>query len=280
MDVSVVVATRNRREQLTAALERLRALPEQPPVIVVDNASTDGTVAMVRRDYPEVEVVPLDRNAGAAGRNAGVARARTPYVAFCDDDSTWEPGALGRAAAVLDAHAELAVVAARVLVGPQRRVDETCTAMRTSPLPWAGAGPGVLGFVACGAVVRREAFLSVGGFEELLVIMGEEELLALDLAAAGWRLAYVDDVVAVHFPEIASDRAGRDERQLRNGLLTALMRRPAPVIARRLTRLARLALRERAARRALAEAVVRAPTALARRQVVPPPIEAQARLVC
>src|SRR5262245_34272344 len=59
-----------------------------------------------------------ERNLGAAGRNAGVRAARTPYVALCDDDAWWAPGALARAAHLLDVHPTLAVVCARVLVGP------------------------------------------------------------------------------------------------------------------------------------------------------------------
>src|SRR5918911_4826437 len=92
--VAVVIATRNRRESLGKTLDHLLALPERPPIVVVDNASTDGTVDLVARRYPEVEVVALPENRGGAARNVGVARVGAPYVAFSDDDSWWEPGAL------------------------------------------------------------------------------------------------------------------------------------------------------------------------------------------
>ena len=86
-------------------------------------------------------------------------------------------------------------------------------------------GPSVLGFVACGAVVRRSAFLAAGGFEPRLGVGGEEELLAIDLAARGQRLAYVEDVVAIHEP-VGGARPGRERDTLRNGLLVAWLRRP------------------------------------------------------
>src|SRR5215218_1885574 len=95
-DVSVVVITRNRRDDLLVNVPRLLALPERPPIIVVDNDSTDGSSDAVRNRFAEVHVEPLDRNAGAAGRNVGVALATTPYVAFADDDSWWQPGALAQ----------------------------------------------------------------------------------------------------------------------------------------------------------------------------------------
>ena len=71
--VTVVIATRNRRPELCATLGRLRALPEEPPVIVVDNGSADGTPAAVRDAFPEVEVVARRRNAGASAATSECA---------------------------------------------------------------------------------------------------------------------------------------------------------------------------------------------------------------
>src|SRR5439155_15980749 len=98
-------------------LEHLAGLPEKPHLVLVDNASTNDTLALVARRYPQIEVVAAGRNLGAAGRTLGVRRVSTPYVALCDDDTWWEPGGLGRAADLFDAHARLGVLTARVLVG-------------------------------------------------------------------------------------------------------------------------------------------------------------------
>src|SRR5215218_1414627 len=94
--ITVVVATRNRAARLAGVLERLGGLPERPPVVVVDNGSDDDTVDVAGR-FPGVRVLRLPRNHGAAARNYGVAAAKTPYVAFADDDSWWAPGSLARA---------------------------------------------------------------------------------------------------------------------------------------------------------------------------------------
>ena len=67
-------------------------------MILVDNGSTDDTVARVGRRFPEVELIGSPTNLGAAGRTLGIDRATTPYVALCDDDTWWEPGSLGLAA--------------------------------------------------------------------------------------------------------------------------------------------------------------------------------------
>ncbi|MCU1381025.1 MAG: glycosyl transferase family 2 [Acidimicrobiales bacterium] len=277
--VTVVVATRDRRPGLLRTLTHLHALPERPPVIVVDNGSGDGSAAAVREAFPMVDVVALGRNLGATARNIGVRRAATPYVAFADDDSWWAPGSLRRAAAHFDRCPRLGLLAARILVGPEERVDPTSARMADSPLGRAPdlPGPSVLGFLACGGIVRRDAFVAVGGFDDLLFFFGEEALLTMDLAAAGWGPAYADDVVAHHHPAPPADPDGRRCRQLRNDLLTTWMRRPAAVAAGRTARVASLALREPPARRALAEATVRLPVAVSRRRPTPASVEAALR---
>src|SRR5215212_8503970 len=153
--IAVVIATRNRVASLLATLDRLRALPERPRVIVVDNGSTDGTADAVRGEHPEVEVLCPGRNLGCGARNDGARASRAPYVAFSDDDSWWADGALGRAADLFDASPRLALLAARVLVGPEGTLDPVCDAMAASPLGTGEGlpGPRVLGFVACGSVV-------------------------------------------------------------------------------------------------------------------------------
>src|SRR3712207_2882818 len=135
--VAVVVITHQRRDELLLALSRLRKLPEQPHVVVVDNGSTDGTADAVRDQHPWVELIASPVNLGAVGRNVGVARLDTPYVAFCDDDTWWDPGSQRTAADVLDAHPRLAVVTARILVEPGGIEDPTGAGLGDPPV----AGP-------------------------------------------------------------------------------------------------------------------------------------------
>ncbi|MGH4007400.1 MAG: glycosyltransferase family 2 protein, partial [Pseudonocardiaceae bacterium] len=220
--VTVVIATRDRRDELTHTLCRLGELDPPPPVVVVDNGSTDGTPQAVRRRFPAVTLLTLPTNLGAPARNLGVLASHTPYIAFSDDDSWWAPGALQRAAQIFDARPRLGLIAARTLVGPQQRTDPVTLLMAQSPLPRppGAAGPPVLGFLACSAVLRRKAFLGVGGFSKVLFFPGEEQLLCYDLAAAGWERAYIADVVAHHHPSAhRGDHGHRRALERRNALL-------------------------------------------------------------
>ena len=273
--VSVVIATRDRRTDLERTLGHLTALPERPRVVVVDNASRDGTAAMVRRLFPAVEVLALRDNAWGAARTIGARHVDTQYVAFSDDDSWWAPGSLGAAADVLDSHPRLGLVAARVLVGSQQRLDPTCVAMASSPLAQSAdlADAAILGFIACGSIVRRSAFLEVGGFDARLEIGGEEELLALDLAAAGWGLHYLDAVVAHHHPSPARDSTRR-RRQLRNLLWSAWLRHPLRSALGRSVRVAGAAAAwDRAAAGALLDALAGLPWIVRARRKVPRHVE-------
>jgi GT2 family glycosyltransferase len=262
--VTCVVASRNRRADLLASLPRHEA-----PVVLVDNASTDDTVAAVRAAHPEVTVMALEHNAGALARTLGAARANTPFVAFTDDDSWWAPGDLARAVEIMRAHPRLGLLSARILVGVEEELDPVCTEMAASPLGTEPdlPGPSLLGFVACAALVRTEAFTAVGGFDPVVRFPGEEERVALDLAAAGWGLAYVDEVTVHHHPSLRREAAADRQAGIwRSRVLTAVLRYPARDLAGQVRRVLRAG---RPGLRGLVGALPRVPAALRRRRVLP-----------
>jgi GT2 family glycosyltransferase len=263
---TVVIASRNRADSLLRTLAHLSELAV--PVILVDNASADDSVARVRQEFPQVIVMESAVNLGAVARNLGVRAARTPLVAFADDDSWWASDAFERAEPIFDAHQDLALIAARTLVGPEQKPDPITPLLRDSPLGDGVAGPAVLGFMACSAIVRREAFLNVGGFSPVLFFRGEETLLSWDLAAQGWALCYVEDVVAHHHP--APERApGGELVERRNAVLASWMRRPVPQALA-------ASLKDP---RAFGAAVPRLRQALRQRRALPEHLEAQIRKV-
>lgn len=278
--IAVVMITHNRRDEVLASLDRLTRLPERPHIVVVDNASADGTAGAVARRFPQVEVLPAGGNLGAAARNLGVRHVQTPYVALSDDDTWWEPGSLAHAADVFDAHPRLAVAVARILVGPEQEEDPICAELERSPLPRQPGmpGPPLLGFMAGASVVRRSAFLDAGGFEPLFFIGCEEELLAADLVAAGWWLCYLPRLLVHHYPSARRDCASRRWLLVRNALWSAWLRRPLSSALRKTGQLVRTAPPS-AAYRGLTAALAGLPWVLRRRRVVPPLVEQWFRLL-
>ena len=275
--VAVVVITHQRRDELLLALSRLLALPERPHVVVVDNGSTDGTADAVRTRFPGIELIASPANLGAVGRNLGVARLGTPYVAFCDDDTWWEPGSLRTAADVLDAHPRLAVVTARILVEPGGREDPIVPELRDSPVRGADwlPGPALGSFLAGASVVRREAFAAVGGFSERLWLGGEEELMAGDLAATGWELCYLPALTVHHQASRARDPHRRRRDGIRNTVWTTWLRRPLRPALRGTLHLPRTVPRDRVTASGLLQAVRGLPWVLRERRVLPPHAEAR-----
>ena len=221
--LTVVLLTHDCAHRIEPVLRR--ALATGAPVIAVDNASGDATAELLER-HRGVQVVRLPRNIGAAARNVGAARATTPYVAFCDDDGWYEPGGLVTACDLLDRHPALALVNARILVGSEERLDPISAEMAASPLPDRHGLPGsvLLGFMGGAVIMRRAAYLEVGGYDPRFFLGGEEETLSFKLARAGWQMRYVPDVVVHHLPSM-ENAAGLRAHGMRNTLWNAWLHR-------------------------------------------------------
>lgn len=273
--VSVVMLTYNRKNEVLQALAKAHELPEAAPVYLIDNGSCDGTADAVRLQFPRVHVVRLAQNLGAAARNCGVQSVNTPYVAFADDDTWWAPGAQRRAADILDAYPRVAALTAKVLVGAREREDDASRRMAASPLRNDIGAPGaiVLGFMAGACMMRREAFLAMGGYEPRFFLGGEESLLALDLMSGGWLMAYAPDVVVHHHPSSVRDLPARRRMGHRNAFWCAWLRRPLRSALKETLRLVREARTDRTLALGLVDGVWGLAWALSHRRVVPARVE-------
>ncbi len=222
-----------------------------------------------------MSLLRCDRNLGALARNLAVRQIRTPYVAFCDDDTRWQPGALTRAVELLDTYPGLASVTGRCLVEPHLEEDPITPELRDSPVrgpDWL-PGPALLGVMAGLTTFRVEAFRQVGGFSPRMWLGGEEELLAIDLAAHGWWMCWDPDIVIHHAPSRQRDPRRRRRLGIRNTLWTMWLRRPVRSAARRTLDVLRSAPRDAATLAAVAEALRGLPWVLSERRVVPPSVE-------
>ncbi|MFG1930477.1 glycosyltransferase family 2 protein [Mycobacterium sp. NPDC048908] len=276
---SFVIASRNRALELATTVAKLLD-STRCPIILVDNDSRDDSVAVMNRvaamSAGRLRVIELEKNLGAVARNVGVCAARTPYVAFCDDDSWWTPESPAIGAALFDQYPSLGLIAARTMVWPQRREDPFSSQLAASPLGRRSdlPGPSVLGFMSCASMVRKRAFESAGGFSEILHFRGEEELLAVDMAALGWDLCYCPALTAIHQPStVRESTAAQDARALRNAVLTTWLRRPMVNCVKASRVLLQAALRDREHARAAIEAILRLPDVVNERRPLPASVE-------
>lgn len=270
--LAIVVLTHNRRDAVLGALARLTALERPFPVCVVDNGSSDGSAQAIARHFGNVQLVRLPRNMGAAGRNFGVREVSAHYVAFCDDNSCWADGTLSRAITLMDEFPRLGAISARVLPGAAGADITLPGTAESNGLP----GTEVASLTAGACIMRRNAFLAAGGYEPRLSPGGEESLLAMDMQAKGWRLAYVPELVLYRYC-VANEPRPALPNSLRNALWCAWLRRPAISACRETLRQLRRIARDPQLAPGLLDALRGVPWVWRQRRVLPAEVEHKLR---
>jgi N-acetylglucosaminyl-diphospho-decaprenol L-rhamnosyltransferase len=208
---SVIIVNWNAGGALRACLESLAGDPSaEREVILVDNASTDGSLATARSDHPALVVVETGSNLGfAAGANRGAARARGDVLVFLNPDARVEPGAVERLTAALDGDTA-AGIAGGGLIDDAGRWQPAAAHFRPVAHLLCDTTPGRLAarrrrapyavdwvygtFMAA----RREIFARLGGFDERYFLYGEDLDLCYRARACGVRTVHVPAARAAH----------------------------------------------------------------------------------
>jgi N-acetylglucosaminyl-diphospho-decaprenol L-rhamnosyltransferase len=203
----VVIVSWNGRRQLDSCLKHLARQTAPHHVIVVDNASSDGTAAMVRQHHPHAELLELEQNVGF-GRavNAGVAAGDGEAIVLVNNDVDAEPQLVAEILAALERDPEVGMVAGLTTIpgtdlvdGFGIELDVTLAAYNRLRRRPATESPGVLLGPSGGlAAYRRRAFEAAGGFDERLFAYGEDVDLALRLRLAGWKAAAASSARGIH----------------------------------------------------------------------------------
>ena len=207
--LSVIVVSFNAREFLRSCLNSLRQYEPDAEVIVVDNASHDGSADMVAAEFPEVRLVQTGRNAGfAAANNAGLAVATRPFVVLLNSDTELSDGSLTRCVQRMLAEPRLGAVHPR-LVGADGRPQQCLHRFPTlgesvrKALRLASQTenrPERTWLAGTALVIRREALESIGGgLDSGYFMYWEDADLSARLRRAGWGLAVQDDAEVLHF---------------------------------------------------------------------------------
>lgn len=231
--VTIGIATKNRPDALLRGLRSLRLLRGlAAEAVVVDDASDPPVEHSVRAALGEdagIEVRFIRHDASrstSACRNRIVREAATPWVLNLDDDAfIVAREAVETAVRVLEADPGVAAVAFA-----QCDADGVAYHPSAQPLPVEYPAYAAT-FTGYAHLVRRDAFLAVGGFRERLGINGEEKELCIRLLDRGWRVVYLPAARIGH----VADQAGRDARRylhqtVRNNALSAMCDEPFPLV--------------------------------------------------
>ena len=199
--ITAIVVAYDSAEVLPACLAALGA--EGVPAIVVDNASSDASAAIARAHGASVIVNSRNQGYGRAN-NQGVAACATPYVLIVNPDVEIRPGAVAALLAAAQRYPDAGMLAPRI-VEPSGRVFLQPRSLLSPPhLNRSGTmlipeGDGCLPFLsgAC-LLVRREVFVSLGGFDPQIFLFYEDDDLCRRMRDAGHALVHVDGAEAGH----------------------------------------------------------------------------------
>ena len=214
-DITVSLVNTSNRELLLDCLASLgdAAAETELEVIVVDNASTDGSADAVRAAHQGVQVVERDRRHGfGANHNEAIRRATGRYVLILNEDTVLHAGALDRMRRFMDQNPEVGACGPKILnpdgspqpsafhfPSPGRVAMTTLTLQRRG---WVQSGSNHIARVdwVCGAAIlaRTPALRAIGGFDERLFIYSEDPDLCLRLREAGYATAYFPYASLVH----------------------------------------------------------------------------------
>lgn len=225
MDLSIIVVNWNTREMLRDCLASVLASPGLPEteLIVVDNASTDGSPDMIARDFPDAVLIRNTENRGfAAANNQAMAIARGRHVLLLNSDTLVHGDVIGRSVAWLEAHPDAGAMGCRVL-NANGTVQLTCSRfptllnlfLTTTGL-WKLHRPAFFGrflmtdwkrdserdvevISGCYLLVRAEVIAEVGPLDEAFYFYGEETDWCRRIAAAGRRLCFAPVGTITHF---------------------------------------------------------------------------------
>jgi GT2 family glycosyltransferase len=221
--ISVIIVSWNTRQLLKACLNSIQNIGGSliQEIIVVDNASADGSADMVANEFPAVTLIRSKENLGfARGNNLGIERASGSWLALVNSDVVVHPGCFERLVNYLETHEKVGLVGPAVF-GEDGQLQPSCqrlptissTAFRSLALD--SVFPSLLGrrlnqrshdkpmeveaLWGCFWVARREAVAEVGGLDERFFFSAEDIDWCKRFGDAGWNIAFVPAATATHF---------------------------------------------------------------------------------
>jgi GT2 family glycosyltransferase len=205
--ITFLISTYNRRDVLLNTLAQLTKFRDDgaidSEIILVDNASKDGTPDAVSALFPTIRVIRQTCNRGPCAKNAGLPFARGEFIVFLDDDSYPRDGTISRMIQHFRADPKLGAAVFDIVLPDG---SHECSAYPTV-------------FIGCGTGFRRAALEEVGGLPTDYFMAAEEYDLSLRLLNAGWRIQRLDDLVAVHLKTPGARQPTRITRfDVRNNL--------------------------------------------------------------
>lgn len=188
MRASFVIVNYNRKDELLTTIQKTQDLikhkPSEYEIVIVDNASHDGSATAVKENYPDVVLIENKVNTGAPAWNLGFEKAQGDFFIILDDDSHMEAG-LEESIDFMYNNQEVGILALNITGGSYETSE------------WDDMAE-TIGFIGCGAIFRKELYKKIGGYADWMFLYANEWELGLRCINAGYKIVYFKNSSVVH----------------------------------------------------------------------------------
>jgi hypothetical protein len=234
IDISVIIVNWNTKALLLGCVESLYRTTRESSleIIVVDNASTDGSIDALRKSFPQVQTIVNQDNLGfAKANNMGIKKARGRYICLVNSDVKALEGVLDKIRLYMESHPEIGALAPKTF-GGDMQIQKNCREFPTLrnifcqeffldtlfPAVAAFRGRAMIRcdyeavmeievLPGCFLMVRREVIAQVGTLDERFFFYSEDVDWCKRIHDAGWKLVYYPEASAIHFNHGSSSSA-------------------------------------------------------------------------
>lgn len=203
VDLSIIIVSYNTIDLIGICLDSIAGERDcGKEVFIIDNASTDDNVDLLRRNYPWVHLIANKENRGfAAANNQVLPRCQGRYILFLNPDTKVEPGSLRKFISFMETNPHIGLAGSKVIY-PDGSLQESVSYRYPGQRHAIHELSGLKGSIACvlGAsmIARAEIVRNVGGFDEDFFLYGDDQDLCLRIRKAGYEVGYCDAAVVVH----------------------------------------------------------------------------------
>jgi len=203
IEISIIIVSYNTLDRIGVCLESIRADQDcGKEVFVIDNASTDGSVDLLRRNYPWVHLIANKENRGfAAANNQVLPRCQGRYIFFLNPDTKVEPGSLRKFISFMEANPHIGLAGSKVIYPDgswQESVSYRYPGQRYATHELSDLKGSIACVLGASMIARAEIVRQAGGFDEDFFLYGEDQDLCLRIRKAGYEIGYCDAAVVVH----------------------------------------------------------------------------------
>lgn len=204
MDISIIIVSYNTAALTLDCLASIQKTKDQleKEIFVVDNFSTDNSVTLIHKHFPQVKVIANSQNKGfGAANNQALKECRGSYIIFLNPDTTLKPDALQNALSFMEANQSIGLAGAKIL-NPDGTLQESVSYRYPGEKYVSSETSHLLGKIACvlGAfmITRKDLILKLRGFDEDFFLYGEDQDLCWRIREKGFSIGYIEDAEVFH----------------------------------------------------------------------------------